>query len=82
MTYVNGVVGERLKAFIERIEHMEEEKKALTTDIKEIYDETKAVGFEPKIIRKMVSIRKMEIEKRREESAILELYMVAVGMAE
>jgi len=82
MADVTGVAGERLKALIERIERLEEEKKALAEDIKEIYAEAKAVGFEPKIIRKMISLRKMDLEKRREENELLELYMAAVGMAE
>ena len=82
MTDIQGVAGERLKSFIERVERMEEEKKALLEDIKEIYAEAKASGFEPKIIRKVVSIRKQEIEKRREETELLELYMAAIGMAE
>jgi|TARA_R110002124_G_scaffold28238_8_gene99896 uncharacterized protein (UPF0335 family) len=77
-----GVAGERLKSFIERIERLEEEKKALSEDIREVYAEAKAVGFEPKIMRKMISLRKMELEKRREENELLELYMAAVGMAE
>ena len=59
-----GVAGERLKSFIERIERLEEEKKALSEDIREVYAEAKAVGFEPKIMRKMISLRKMELEKR------------------
>ncbi len=82
MTDVSGIAAERLKAFIERIERLEDEKKALQEDIKEIYSEAKAVGFEPKIIRKIVSIRKQELEKRREESQLLELYMSAIGMVE
>ena len=77
-----GVAGERLKSFIERIERLEEEKKALSEDIREVYAEAKAVGFEPKIMRKMISLRKMDLEKRREENELLELYMAAVGMAE
>ncbi|TNE30473.1 MAG: DUF2312 domain-containing protein [Alphaproteobacteria bacterium] len=77
-----GIAGERLKSFIERIERLEEEKKALSEDIREVYAEAKAVGFEPKIMRKMISLRKMELEKRREENELLELYMAAVGMAE
>ncbi len=79
---VAGIAAERLKAFIERVERLEEEKKAIGEDIKEIYGEAKAVGFEPKIMRKMVSLRKMELEKRREETELLELYMAAIGMAE
>ena len=76
----NGVAGERLKSFIERIERYEEEKRAIADDIKEIYSEVKSAGFEAKIIRKMVKLRKMEIEVRREEDELLDLYMSAIGM--
>ena len=76
-----GVAGERLKSFIERVERLEEEKTALMEDIKEVYAEAKATGFEPKIMRKMVSLRKLDIEKRREEEELLELYKAAIGMA-
>jgi len=76
------VSGQRLKSFIERVERMEEEKKVLSEDIKDIYSEAKATGFEPKIIRKIVSLRKTNLEKRREESELLDLYMSAIGMAE
>ena len=77
-----GVAGERLKSFIERIERLETEKKVIAEDIKEVYGEAKATGFEPKIMRKIISFRKMELQKRREESELLELYMSAIGMAE
>lgn len=76
------VSGQRLNAFIQRIERMEEEKKALAEDIRDIYAEAKATGFEPKIIRKLVSLRKANLEKRREEAELLNLYMSAIGMAE
>lgn len=79
---VGGVAGERLKSFIERVERLEAEKKIIAEDIKEVYAEAKTTGFEPKIIRKIVSFRKMEVEKRREENELLDLYMSAIGMAE
>lgn len=78
---VEGIGGQRLKAFIERVERLEEEKKALMDDIKEVYAEAKAVGFDTKIMRKIVSLRKMETEKRNEEEQLLELYKSAIGMA-
>ena len=81
-TNTGGVAGERLKSFIERIERLETEKKVIAEDIKEVYGEAKATGFEPKIMRKIISFRKMELQKRREESELLELYMSAIGMAE
>lgn len=79
---VGGVSGERLKNFIERIERLEEEKKALTEDIKDVYAEAKATGFEVKIMRKIVSLRKMDTQKRREEDELLDVYKSAIGMTE
>ncbi len=76
------VSGSRLKSFIERVERLEEEKKALAEDIRDVYSEAKATGFEPKIMRKIVSLRKANLEKRREEQELLELYMSAIGMVE
>ena len=79
----NGEVhGERLRSFIERVERLEEEKSAISEDIKEVYAEAKGVGFEPKVMRKIVSLRKLDLEKRREETELLDLYMAAIGMAE
>lgn len=69
-----------LRAFVERIERLEEEKKALSDDIKDVYAEAKGNGFDVKIMRKIVSIRKQDREKRREEEEILELYMAALGI--
>lgn len=77
---VGGVAGERLKSFIERIERLEEEKAALMEDIKEVYGEAKGVGFDAKTIRKIVSLRKMDHEKRRESEELLDLYKSAIGM--
>lgn len=77
---VGGVSGERLKSFIERIERLEEEKSGLGDDIKDIYAEAKGVGFDTKIIRKVIRLRKMDSEKRREEQEILELYCSAVQL--
>ncbi len=69
-----------LRAFVERIERLEEEKKALADDIKEVYAEAKGNGFDVKIMRKIVSIRKQDRDKRIEEETILELYMAALGI--
>ncbi len=76
------ISGNRLKSFIERVERLEEEKKAMAEDIRDVYAEAKSTGFEPKIMRKIVSLRKANLEKRREEQELLELYMAAIGMAE
>ena len=77
---VGGVVGKRLLSFIERIERLEEEKTELMEDIKEVYGESKATGFDTKILKQIVKLRKMDIEKRREADELLELYKTAVGM--
>lgn len=77
---VAGIVGERLKSFIERIERLNEEKLELQEDIKEVYSEAKSVGFDTKAIRKIISLRKKSTEARREEEEILELYKAAIGL--
>jgi uncharacterized protein (UPF0335 family) len=80
MPDVGGVAGEALKSFVERIERLEEEKRALSEDIREVYAEAKGHGFEPKIIRQIVKIRKMDQDKLDEEESLLELYKRALGM--
>lgn len=77
---VGGVAGQRLRSFIERVERLEEEKSALMEDIKEVYAEAKGVGFDAKTMRKIVSLRKMDAEKRRESDELLDLYKSAIGM--
>ncbi len=77
---VEGIGGQRLKSFIERIERLEEEKTALMEDIKEIYAEAKSTGFDTKTIRKVVALRKMDTEKRREAEDLLEIYKSAIGL--
>ena len=77
----DSVAQDQLRAFIERIERMEEEKAAIAADIKEIYAEAKGNGFDTKIIRKIIGIRKQDANERMEQEAILELYMSALGMA-
>lgn len=74
------VSGKRLLSFIERIEKLEEEKRAMAEDIRDVYSEAKATGFEPKIIRRQVKARKANLEKRREEQELYELYCAAIGM--
>ncbi len=75
-----GVAGDQLRAFVERIERLEEEKKALADDIKDVYAEAKGNGFDVKILRKVVSLRKQETNERLEQEAILDLYLAALGM--
>lgn len=77
---VGGVAGKRLKSFLDRVERLEEEKKGLADDIKDIYAEAKGVGFDVKTMRKILKLRKMEAEKRREEEELLELYKAAIGL--
>jgi uncharacterized protein (UPF0335 family) len=75
-----GVAAERLKSFIERIERLEEEKAALASDIREIYSEAKGTGFDTKVMRQIVRLRKMEDADRQEMQAILDTYKKALGL--
>jgi uncharacterized protein (UPF0335 family) len=75
-----NAIANQLKAVVERIERLEEEKKAIAGDIKEVYAEAKANGFDTKILRKVVSLRKKEAAEREEEQSMLDLYMSALGM--
>jgi len=70
----------QLRSLIERIEKLEEEKKAIAGDIKEVYAEAKGNGFDTKIVRKVISLRKKDTAERQEEEALLDLYMHALGM--
>jgi uncharacterized protein (UPF0335 family) len=70
----------QLKAFIERIEHLETEKAVIAEDIKEVYAEAKGTGFDPKIIKKVIALRKQDNDKRREEQELIATYMSALGM--
>jgi uncharacterized protein (UPF0335 family) len=81
MADVGGVAGERLRAFIERIERLEEERATIAMDIREVYAEAKANGFDAKIMRQIVRLRKMEAVDRQEQEEILEIYKLALGMA-
>lgn len=77
-----SVAGDQLRAFIERIERMSEEKAAIAADIREIYAEAKGNGFSTKILREIVRIRAMDANERAENEALLELYMQNLGMVE
>jgi uncharacterized protein (UPF0335 family) len=72
---------DQLKAFIERVERLEEEKKALSDDIRDVYAEAKGIGFDVKALRAIVRLRKMDADERREQETILDTYKVALGMA-
>ena len=76
----NSVNGDHLRQFIERIEKMEADKRVIADDIKDVYAEAKSTGFDAKMIRKIVAMRRVEEAKRQEEEAILELYLAALGM--
>ncbi|MDX2027049.1 MAG: DUF2312 domain-containing protein [Alphaproteobacteria bacterium] len=75
-----GVSSERLRSFVKRIEKLEEDKAAVAEDLKEVYSEAKGTGFDVKILRKIIQIRRIELEKRREQDELLELYKSALGM--
>lgn len=76
---LNGTAQTQLKTVIERLERLEEDKAAVMADLKEVYGEAKGNGFDVKIIRKVVRLRKQDRAKRQEEEAILDLYMTAIG---
>ena len=82
MADVGGVAGERLRSFIPRIERLEEEKKTISDDIRDVFAEAKSNGFDPKIMRQVLKIRKMETAERQENDALLETYLAALGMLE
>jgi uncharacterized protein (UPF0335 family) len=71
---------DRLKSLIERVERLEEEKNNLLSDIKEVFSEAKGLGYDPKIMRKGLIIRKMDIDERREQEALLDTYRNALGI--
>ena len=80
MADVGGIASERLQSFVERLERLEEEKAALSEDIKEVYSEAKSGGFDIKIMRQIVRLRKMNTADRREQEELLDLYKDALGM--
>lgn len=80
MSDVGGVAADRLKSFIERIERLEEEKKALSDDIREVYSEAKGSGFDIKVIRQIIRLRKMDAADRREQDEVMAVYLRALDM--
>ena len=80
MADTGGVAAGQLRAFIERIERLEEEKKGLSDDVRDVFAEAKGSGFDTKIMRQVIRLRKKDTNERQEEEAILDLYMHALGM--
>lgn len=75
-----GAGAEQLQQYIERIERLEEEKRALMADIKDVYAEAKATGFEPKVMRQIVKMRAMDRDLLSEQDALLDVYRDALGL--
>ena len=80
MTVIAGVAGDQLKSYIERIERLEEEKAAIAVDIREVFAEAKANGFDVKTMRQVIKLRKMEHAERDELEHMLDLYKRVLGM--
>ena len=80
MIDVGGIAGDRLRSYIERIECLEAEKTALTADIREIFSEAKGNGFDIKIMRQIVGLRRMDRQDRLEQEELLAIYQHAIGM--
>lgn len=80
MADVGGIAGERLRAFIERIERLEEEKAALASDIRDVYTEAKGTGFDVKVLRQIIRLRKMDNADRHEQEELLTVYTRALVM--
>ena len=80
MSDVGGISGERLRTFIERIERLEEEKAALAEDVREVFAEAKGAGFDIKVMRNIIKLRKMDTADRREMDEIMAVYMRALEM--
>lgn len=79
-TDADQIAADQLRTIIERIERLEEEKKGLSDDIREIYAEAKGNGFDPAVLKKVVALRKQDRNEREEQEAILDLYLSALGM--
>jgi len=80
MSDVAGIAGDQLRSYIERIERLEEEKRALAEDIKEVFGEAKGTGFDTKIMRQIIRIRKMDKDDLDEQETLLDIYKRALGM--
>ena len=80
MSDVGGIASDRLRSFLERIERLEEEKAALAEDIKEVFSEAKGSGFDVKVLRQIIRLRKMDQNDRREQEELMDIYMRALDM--
>ncbi len=80
MSEPGGIAREQLRSFVERIERLEEEKKAIADDIRDVYAEAKGNGFNTKTLRQVVRLRKQDRDERMEQEALLDLYLHALGM--
>ncbi len=80
MAKETGIAGDQLKSLVERIERLEEEVSNIRADVREIYGEAKGMGFEPKYIRQIIKLRKMDPDEREESEEILSLYRQAIGL--
>lgn len=80
MGNVRGVATERLKSFVERIERLEEERSALASDIRDVYSEAKGAGFDVKVMRQVIRLRKLDRAEREEQEALLETYRRALDL--
>ncbi len=79
-TDVGSIAADRLRSFVERIERLEEEKAGIQDDIKDIYAEAKGTGFDTKVMRQIIRIRRMDKEDRQEMDSLMELYKAALGI--
>jgi uncharacterized protein (UPF0335 family) len=80
MAEVGGIAGEQLRTFIERIERLQDEKKDVQEQIKEVFSEAKGVGFDTRIMRQLLRLRRLRDADRSEQEELLEIYKAAIGM--
>ena len=81
MINVDGIAGEKLLSLIQRVENLEEDRTNIAEDVREVYREAKGLGFDPKIIRQLVKLRKKETDDRQELEALIDSYKTAIGMS-
>lgn len=77
---VGGIAGDHLKSFVERIERLSDEQRALAADVKEIYAELKGAGFDPRIVRQVIRLRRMDKDDLDEQESLIDIYKRALGM--